>query len=450
MTHSSRKVTKTGKASLGALTAIALAGTGLLGLSPAAAADDIVLTWRVTDSWTGGATIDATLSNRSATAVSPWSVAISGGPQFVSAWNATRSSATTVTAPGWASNLPAGSSVAFGASMNSNAAPTGCSVPGHVCRVVSTAPTPTPTPTPTTTPAPTPTQTTNPTPTPTQPQPGPGNLPTPVHFTPTSTASGTLTYHTALPYPTGTNDKLVLSSNYTDLIISNYVSGALLAKLLRDKEPGLALNRDYIYGTMFAQLLQENINTGGYNATTDWINPTATERTQLLASGQGGPYQINDYSKRLETPAGIGLINYVALQKGLGYTVEDQDSGKQTASVGPSSLDEKYFGPMAAAYFHLNDTNRLAMNNADSWGPQYATYGQCMTNLKNAKSEQAPFNNYDMILNAAYNAGTYSRILGDYFRICAGQFGTGAAATQVKSLADYSLSDKDYQAAIGT
>ena len=105
---------------------------------------------------------------------------------------------------------------------------------------------------------------------------------------------------------------------------------------------------------------------------------------------------------------------------------------------------------MAAAYFHLNDANRLAMNNADAWGPQYATYAKCMTNLRDARSAAATYNNYDMILNAAYNAGTYSRILGDYFRICAGEFGTGAEATQVKAIGDYSLSDSAYQQAIGT
>lgn len=240
-----------------------------------------------------------------------------------------------------------------------------------------------------------------------------------------------------------------LSSNYTDLIISNYTAGALLGRMLKEKDPSLVFNRDYVYGSLFGQLLQENINTGDYTNTTDWINADANQRKSLLAAGQGGPYQINDYSKRLESNDGVGLINFVALQKGLGYTVEAQDSNAQTNSPGPDSLDQKYFGPMAAAYFHLNDYNRMQMNNAQTWGPQYANYATCMSNLDHLTNQTG--NIYDMILNAAYNAGTYSTILGDYMRICAGMNKSGSAeATQVKSIGDYSLSDTAYQKAIGT
>ena len=73
-----------------------------------------------------------------------------------------------------------------------------------------------------------------------------------------------------------------------------------------------------------------------------------------------------------------------------------------------------------------------------------------MANLENTNS--ASFNNniYDLILNAAYNAGTYSTIIGDYFRVCAGMYTSNPEMTQVKSLGDYSLSDTQYQSAIGT
>lgn len=296
------------------------------------------------------------------------------------------------------------------------------------------SPTPSPTPTPTTTPQPSESS----------------NLPTPIAFTPTSSASGTINYHLNLPYGSGNVEKLTLSANYTDLLISNYVAGALLGNMMHTKYPKLNFNRDYIYGSLFGQLLQENINTTNYLSTTNWINPVATERNSLLNSGQGGPYQINDYSKRLENSSGYGLINFVAIQKGLGFTVEAQDDGTQTASTGPASLDQKYFGPLAAAYFHFNDMNRLAQNNADTWGPQYQYYSKCMANLENTNS--ASFNNniYDLILNAAYNAGTYSTIIGDYFRVCAGMYTSNPEMTQVKSLGDYSLSDTQYQSAIGT
>lgn len=315
-----------------------------------------------------------------------------------------------------------------------------------VVKVNGSTPAPTPTPTPSPTPSPTPVPTPAPTPTPV-----PVNgLPTPIHFNATSTASGSIYFHLNLPYGSGNVEKLTITNNYTDLFISNYVAGALLGHLMHQKFPKLNFNRDYIYGTVFGQLLQENINTSNYSNTTDWINPVDNERNSLLNSGQGGPYQINDYSKRLENDKGIGLVNFVALQKGLGYTVEDQDSGKQTASKGPDSLDQKYFGPMAAAYFHLNDMNRLAMNNAETWGPQAAYYSQCMTNLQDSKASQNKYNIYDMILNAAYNAGTYSIIIKDYFRICSGMYTTSPETSQINSIGNYTLSDTAYQTAIGT
>ena len=330
-------------------------------------------------------------------------------------------------------------SISFGGNPGLTKAP---ATDSFAVKVNGSSPTPAPTPAPTPTPSPTPTPTPAPSPV--------SGLPTPIAFTPTSTASGNIYFHLNLPYGTGSVEQLGLSANYTDLIISNYVAGALLGHLMHQKSPNLHFDRDYIYGTVFGQLLQENINTANYSNTTDWINPSATDRQALLNSGQGGPYQINDYSKRLENDKGIGLVNFVALQKGLGYTVEAQDTGAQTASKGPDSLDQKYFGPMAAAYFHLNDMNRLAMNNAETWGPQAAYYSKCMANLENSKAGENKYNIYDMILNAAYNAGTYSIIIKDYFRICAGMYDSAPEMTQVNSIGNYTLSDTAYQTAIGT
>lgn len=427
--------------------AAALTSVGLLTALPAAAADDITVDWQVSDSWSTGATVTATLTNHSSAALNPWKVTLAGGGTVSSAWNATQN-ANTFSAPSWAPTLAPGQSVTFGLSTSSPQTPTGCVVTGHTCTVHG-ASTPTPTPTQTTqTPTPTPTQTQTPAPIPTSD--GATGLPRPIRFTPTSTASGTVRYHLNLPYGSGNVETMTLSANYTDLIASNFVAGAVLGRMLNEKDPSLQFNKDYVYGSVFAQLLQENINTGGYTNNSDWISPTAGQRAQLLAVGQGGPYQINDYSKRLENDTGVGLVNFTTLQKGLGFTVEKQDSGAQTLTTGPDSLDQKYFGPMAAAYFHLNDYNRIAMNNAESWGPQAAHYNKCMTNLRDPRSASQPNNMYDLMLNAAYNAGTYSAILKDYFRICAGMYDNATAANQVKSVGDYTLSDTGYQSAIGT
>lgn len=315
----------------------------------------------------------------------------------------------------------------------------------------ATTPLPSPSPSPTVNPSPSPVPTVSPVPQPTiAPLPTTQGLPQHINFNPQSIASGKIYYHLNLPYGSGNVETLTLSNNYTDLIISNYVAGALLGRMIHEKAPTIKINHDYIYGSLLAQLLQENINTAGYTRTSNFINSGDGERAMLLAGGQGGPYQINDYAKRLETSAGIGLVNFVALQKGLGYSVELQDNGTQTGSKGPDSLDDKFFGPMAAAYFHLNDMNRLAMNNADTWGPQYAYYSKCMANLAQSQSADYAHNIYDMILNAAYNAGTYSTIIKDYFRICAGMYTTAPEMTQVLSMGDYSLSDSVYRSTIGT
>lgn len=335
-----------------------------------------------------------------------------------------------------------------GDSPANNSGASGSGKPWTIITNCGVAPTPTPTPTPTVSPTatPTPTPTVTPTPTPDNESSG---LPAIIKFTGKSTASGDLYFHLNLPMGSGNVEKISLSNNYTDLIISNYVSGAVLGDMMREKYPSVHFNRDYVYGTAFAQLLQENINTSTYVSSSEYIN-TQAERKTLLAAGQGGPYQLNDYSKRLEGTSGLGLINYVAIQKGLGFTVEAQDDNSQTSKKGPISLDQKYFGPLAAVYFHFNDINRLAVNNAETYGPQYKYYSQCMSNLAKAPTGDDVHNMYDMILNAAYNAGTYSTIIGDYYRICAGMYGTGVEATQINSLGDYSLSDTQYQQKIGT
>ena len=97
------------------------------------------------------------------------------------------------------------------------------------------------------------------------------------------------------------SEKLVLDGgNYNDLIMSNYVAGALFGHLIRNhnKFREVKFSRDYMYGSIIGQLLQENLQTSAYANTSNWINPDESIREMLLAAGQGGPYQINDYAKR--------------------------------------------------------------------------------------------------------------------------------------------------------
>ncbi|MCW5589063.1 MAG: hypothetical protein KIT27_05295 [Legionellales bacterium] len=260
-------------------------------------------------------------------------------------------------------------------------------------------------------------------------------------FTPSFavTSINQIYYHVKFPVAiTNITESIDLTQNkYRDLILSNYVAGVLLGNMIHEKYPTWTLNHDYVYGSLFGQLLQENISTMNYDGS-NWIN-NSTERAQLLAPGQGGPYQLNDYSKRLpslDTPGSLGLINYTSLQGSLGYSINDQDSGKQTTQNGPASLDNLYFAPIAAAYFHFNDLNRLELINQPSWGPEADTWQNCKNNLANGK-----FSNLSLLLNAAYNAGTYSEILKTELYLCSSPSNN---LNYVQSLMDYRLNDQDF------
>jgi|GEM_PF-3140090 len=266
----------------------------------------------------------------------------------------------------------------------------------------------------------------------------------------TTANSGSIVYHVTFPYTTGqhTAEVFPLTSNYTDLVMSNYIAGVLLGQLIKETPlyANIRFNKDYIYGTILSQLLQENIDTTGYSSASDDINPPST-KGMILASGQGGPYQLNDYSKRLENVSGAGLINYVVLQKSLGYSVADQDSGAQTARTGPDSLDNKYFGPIAATYFHHNDIQRFVSNNKQPWGPQSKDYAPMMANFSNGViSDEASF--FDMILNTCYNAGSYSDIFSRFVNIAA-NYTDPKYQTAISNMGNYTLNDAQYNAALG-
>ncbi|VVC75449.1 hypothetical protein AQUSIP_07390 [Aquicella siphonis] len=254
---------------------------------------------------------------------------------------------------------------------------------------------------------------------------------------------GNLYYH--LTFPVRIDEKtesIRLDANYTDLIMSNFVAGALYSYLLHQEYPSLQLDEAYISGSLFAQLLQENLQTSDYQASTPWINPNPDIRKMLLAPGQGGPYQLNDYSKRLEHK--IGMINFAVLQKSLGYAIEDQDSGVQTRKTGPASLDDKYFGPLAAAYFQFNDMLRIQSINQDPWGPSAQYFSACLKALESSEN-----NFLDMILNATYNAGPWADITKTYIEICANSQNP-AYAQKIRHINDYQLGDSAYQQSVGT
>ncbi len=264
-----------------------------------------------------------------------------------------------------------------------------------------------------------------------------------------SITKGDIYYHLTLPVDIKDNsEKLVLDGgNYDDLIMSNYVAGALFGHLVRNnsKFGGVKFNREYLYGSILAQLLQENLSTFSYVNTSNWINPDQTIREMLLKPGQGGPYQINDYAKRLggdKKSGGLGLINYSVLQKKLGYKIAAQDDNSQTGKTGPDSLADKYFGPMATTYFHYNSLNRLDNINTPSYGPSAEFWSDCMNNLEGNLED----NFFDMIINAAYNAGPWSAIIKTYIEL-GSKVTDSSTETQnrIKNINNYMLTDQEYK-----
>ena len=119
--------------------------------------------------------------------------------------------------------------------------------------------------------------------------------------------------------------------------MSNTIAGVMYGQLIKQKYPDLKFNKDYLYGSLIGQLMQESdmttqINTNFKPNDPDQLIQNQTYAGILLSPGQGGPYQINDYSKRLpsaEAEGALGLVNYNSVAKILGYSIENQDNGNQ-------------------------------------------------------------------------------------------------------------------------
>ncbi len=231
------------------------------------------------------------------------------------------------------------------------------------------------------------------------------------------TSSGNLAYQ--YNYDDGTSATLSLGSNYDDLVVSNYIAGAMLGHLIRLHVPGISLDRDHLYGAVFAHLLQENIDTGGnYQASSQLVNINA-EAENLMLAGQGGPYQLNSWDQanysqwswNSQTQQSVasyyGLINLVTLQRGLTpYTVAGSlahPNGNYYST--PNGLNNKYFAPLAAAFWHYQ--NLVAIENANQTGGNY-DMSACEKNLQSGLVADKD-NILDLILNASYNSGAASR-----------------------------------------
>jgi hypothetical protein len=125
---------------------------------------------------------------------------------------------------------------------------------------------------------------------------------------------------------------------------------------------------------------------------------------------------------------GHSLVNYVAIQKNIGYTIAGQPA--QASKVTPPSFNNKYYGPVLTAYFHYNDFIALIVTGKSSgWvTPWQPDYDNALANFKNL-----PNSFLDIILNVAYNQGFYGGLVDSYSK----QGATATPAT-VASVNSYS------------
>jgi chitodextrinase len=247
----------------------------------------------------------------------------------------------------------------------------------------------------------------------------------------------TINFHLLLGVGSPQDTLSLGTGNYTDLIQSNMIAGVMYGHLLQQYMPGLQFNKDYLYGSLFGQLLQENIETELYKSSSSQIDPSSDQQA-VMGVGQGGPYQINNYAADMNpgTP-GYALIDYDALRANIGYTLAGATA--QASKATPASFNNKYFGPMLTAYFHFDDFKALANIGAGSWTPGWQpAYGYALVNFKTL-----PDNFLDVLLNAAYNQGYYGPLVTYYSKL--GANATGATVASVNSYASVWGSQDTYQ-----
>jgi chitodextrinase len=238
------------------------------------------------------------------------------------------------------------------------------------------------------------------------------------------TTTGTISFHLLLGLSAAEDSLTLDGGNYTDLIMSNVIAGVMYAHLVGEGFPGTQFNRDYLVGSLMGQLLQENIATEDYVDTSPLIDPSPDQQA-VMGAGQGGPYQINNYAVDMVSgtyaPEGHALINYVAIQDNIGFTMANAST--QYTQPTPPSFNNKYYGPLLPAFFHYNDMVALQLIGAGPNGwqtPWQPEYDQALVDFLTL-----PNSFLDVILNVAYNQGYYGPLVPYYSTLGA----TATAAT---------------------
>lgn len=331
---------------------------------------------------------------------------------FVSGNNSTQLGTFGTSTSGATPVINAGQTLSFTGGFNLNNATFNNALAASSLTFGGSTPVPTPTPTPTPSPTPTPT-------------PSPSG---------SSSTTGTVGFHLLLGVSgyTSPQDSITLTGdNYTDLIMSNFIAGVMYGHLLQKFTPGIQFNKDYLYGSIMGQLLQENLATEYYQASSNLIDPSS-DQVAVMGMGQGGPYQINNYAADMVygtyAPKGYSLINYVAIQKNIGFTMAN--AATQYSQNTPPSFNNKYYGPILTAYFHFNDYVALQkVGPLGGYTPGWEPYfDNALANFKTL-----PNSFLDILLNVAYNQGYYGTLMTSYSKL-----GANATSTTVANVDLYS------------
>lgn len=245
-----------------------------------------------------------------------------------------------------------------------------------------------------------------------------------------SQSAGSIHFHLLLGVGTAQDSLTLAGGNFDDLIMSNIVAGVMFSHLVEEGYPGIQFNKDYLIGSIFGQLLQENLETQVYQSSTNLIDPSPDQQA-VMGAGQGGPYQINNYAVDLVSgtyaPPGHSLINYIAIQKNIGYTMDT--AAAQFNKPTPASFNNKYYGPILPAFFHYNDMVALSVTGKGAnpyltpWQPYY---DEALTNFINI-----PDSFLDVLLNVAYNQGYYGTLVPKYSNL--GATATSATVASVNA-----------------
>jgi hypothetical protein len=237
-------------------------------------------------------------------------------------------------------------------------------------------------------------------------------------------------------------DTLTLDGDrYTDLIMSNVVAGVMVGHLVREYTPKIQFEEDYLYGSVWGQLLQENLATEDYDPTSTEID-SSPDQQAVMGLGQGGPYQINNYAADMVhgsyAPQGYSLINFTALQKNIGYSFAS--AATQYSKDTPAPFNDKYYGPMLTAYFHFNDYVALQeIGPVSGYTPQWEPYyDEALTNFAGLTDAFL-----DVLLNVAYNQGYYGTLVQHYSQV--GATATPATVASIDGYASIWGVDDTYQ-----